>query len=72
MLQRIKNWFKKTDGIYVVKSGKVVKVDSYLYGYEGLATFDYSAVEEIDGKKVLSAGPHDSNSSKIIKGDRVK
>ena len=62
-----------SDGIYYIKDGVPVKVDGFLWGYEGFACFGESDVRvETDpsGKKILWAGPggygERSNESSVI------
>ena len=53
--------YKLDDGIYVVKNGRVLKIDSFTWGYEGLATAEHAKVVRIDGELVLFTGPGTPN-----------
>lgn len=49
---------RMVDGIYAIQNGNQVKVDSFTWGYEGLARTEHSAViKDSEGQNVLFAGP---------------
>jgi len=52
---------KLNDGIYVVKDGQVYEIDSFTWGYEGLATAECAKVIVLDGKLILFTGPGTPN-----------
>lgn len=60
---------KLDDGIYVVKDGQVYEIDSFTWGYEGLATAEHAKVVRIDGELVLFTGP---GTPKDIVIDKIK